>query len=265
MNEKEYERRMAKTADVRFLNLLENEYQYAPKIAEAILEDAHACLDGASQHIGPGQMRVILVKRGAAHGRPLKEVDKVEVVWTIDGGQKDREVAQKSGMQTLRRVRIRRLLNEALSQGAVATQEDLAEALQVSVRTIKRDCAQLKEEGISVATRGNLQGIGRGQTHKARIVERWLNGETYDQIALHTHHSISSVQRYIQTCQRVYNLEQEGFGQEEIALLLQVGRPLVAQYLALCRACDTPLAQKRLQAQRQRLKRGGSEEKRGPR
>ena len=52
-------------------------------------------------------------------------------------------------------------------------------------------------------SRGNLQGIGRGQTHKAQIIARWLQGETYDQIALHTHHALVSVQGYIGTFARV--------------------------------------------------------------
>ena len=78
---------------------------------------------------------------------------------------------QQHGSPTLRRVRIQRLLDEALAQGAVATQEDLAQALHVSLRTIKRDCAAQAQE-VYLPTRGNLHGIGRGQTHKAQI-GRW--------------------------------------------------------------------------------------------
>jgi DNA-binding CsgD family transcriptional regulator len=144
-------------------------------------------------------------------------------------------------------------LDEALAQGAVATQEDLASALQVTIRTIKRDCADLKAEGIYLPTRGNLHGIGRGQTHKAQIVGRWLRGETYDQIALHTHHSLSSIRRYVQTFVRVVHLYHQGFSQEQIALLLQISLPLVKEYLAVNRQHTEPVYQERLTAQIQRL------------
>jgi predicted ArsR family transcriptional regulator len=147
-------------------------------------------------------------------------------------------------------------LDEALSQGAAATQEDLAAALQVSVRTIKRDFAALQAQGTYLPTRGNLQGIGRGQTHKAQIVKRWLNGETYDQITLHTHHSQTSVQRYVQMFKRVVNLHEEGFTSEEIALLLQIGLPLVVEYLAIYEQHDTPMASRRLAELRRREEKG---------
>jgi hypothetical protein len=134
-----------------------------------------------------------------------------------------------------------------------ASQEDLARVLQVSVRTIKRDCAYLENQGIYLPTRGNLKGIGRGQTHKALIVGRWLRGESYDQIARATHHAVVSVQRYVQAFVRVIQLHQQGLDKEEIALLLQIGWPLVADYLAIYQAHDSPLARERLAAHIQRL------------
>lgn len=256
MRTEEIERRTAKTPEKRFLQTLENEFDYAPKVAEAILNEAQGCLLGRGDEIRPGQMRVILVKRGTPHGRPVREAEKVEVVWTINAGQEEYGGTEWPSPQEMRQVRIQRLLDEALGQGAAATQEDLAAALQVSVRTIKRDFAALQAQGIYLPTRGNLQGIGRGQTHKAQIVRRWLNGETYDQITLHTHHSQASVRRYVQTFKRVVNLYEEGFTAEEMALLLQIGLPLVAEYLAIYEQHNTPMARRRLAELRRREGKG---------
>jgi hypothetical protein len=176
-----------------------------------------------------------------------------EVVWTVDAGLEDREVLERHGQRALRRSRVVRLAHEALDQGAVATQEDLAQVLHVSVRTIKRDCAQLKAEGIEVPTRGNVQGIGRGQTHKAQIVRRWLQGETYDQIAWHARHSLSSIRRYVQTFARVVHLHRRGFAEHQTAMLLGIGTPLVRQYLAIYQAYDSSACRQRLEAQLERL------------
>jgi hypothetical protein len=253
MNEAEMRRQEAKTAERRFVRVLEQEFQQAPRIAEAVLEEAQACLAGDAEPMKPGQMRVILVKYGARHGRGLGETAMREVVWTVDGGQEDRRVLREAGRKGLRRFRIQRLLDEAVEQGGVATQEDLAQVLQVSTRTIKRDCAALQEQGNYLPTRGNLQGIGRGQTHKAQIIGRWLRGETYDQIALHTHHRPVSIQRYIQTFIRLVKLHRQGFSQNEIGLLLQLSPVLVREYLAVYEQHDAPDCRERLQDQLRRL------------
>jgi hypothetical protein len=191
--------------------VLKQEFHQAPRVAEAVLEEAQSCLLGQAQVMRPGQVRVILARRKAGHGRALNETETTEVVWTVDAGREDRRVLRRHGRLALRQVRIQRLLDEALAQGAVATQEDLARVLQVTVRTVKRDCGDLKAQEIYLPTRGNLQGIGRGQTHKAQIVGRWLRGETYDQITLHMHHSLSSIRRYVQTFVRVVHLSAELF------------------------------------------------------
>jgi hypothetical protein len=176
-----------------------------------------------------------------------------EVVWTIDAGQEDRRVQQEQGIVGLRQVRIQRLADEALAQGGVATQEDLAQALHVSVRTIKRDCKAIAAQGIVLPTRGQLKGIGRGQTHKAQIVGRWLRGETYDQIQLHTRHSLSSIKRYVQSFVRVADLHRQGFREGEITLVLEMSAYLVGEYLALYRQHDEPVYQERLTEQIERL------------
>ena len=211
MQQNEIERLQAKTPEQRLISVLQQEYHFAPKIAQALVAEAQACLVGPDLPLQPGQMRVVLLKRKAPPGRALSQSQMVEVVWTIDAGPEDQAVLANYGLCALRQVRIQRLLEEALAQGAVASQEDLARALQVSVRTIKRDWAELQAQGLYLPSRGHLQGIGRGQTHKAQIVGRWLRGETYDQIARHTHHAVSCVQRYVQTFVRVLNLHQQGF------------------------------------------------------
>lgn len=265
MNQDELKRQQAKTREQRFLNQMEEEFNYAPKIARAILAEAQECLLGQVDSVKPGQMRVILLSRNAPHGRALGQTATKEVTWTVQAGAADQEVEKEYGSTALRQTRIQRLLGEAVEQEAVATQEDLAQALQVSVRTIKRDCAALQQQGIYLPTRGNLRGIGRGQTHKGQIVRRWLAGETYDQVAFHSRHSLTCVKRYIQTFVRVLQLQQKGFSPGEVALALQIGVPLVDEYLTLYQQHDTPFCRQRLREQLDRLSATPSNGKRGRR
>jgi predicted ArsR family transcriptional regulator len=262
-NEHELERLQAKTPQRRFLGVLEREFHYAPKVAEAILEEAESCLAGGTEKLRPGQVRVVLVRQGSGGSQPLSQTPTLEVTWTVDAGAEDRQVQAKHGQQALRQVRLQRLLDEAVEQGGVATQEDLAQALHTSVRTIKRDFVDLQERGAYLPSRGNLQGIGRGQTHKAQIIGRWLQGETYDQLALHTHHCSASIQRYIKTFVQVVELHRQGFAENQIALLLQSGLPLVREYLAIYQQQASPACRERLENQLQRLNRASAPEKRG--
>lgn len=76
----------------------------------------------------PGQVRVILARRNSKPGRTLGEIATTEVFWTVDGGMEDQVTLQKQGSTALRQMRIQRLLDEALEQGAVATQEEIGRA-----------------------------------------------------------------------------------------------------------------------------------------
>ncbi len=159
-NEPELERYQAKTPEQRFLQILQQDFRYAPKIAEAILIEAQACLEGKPGNLKTGQMRVLLARQKAASGQALSQVSQVEVTWTVDAGAEDVTVLKEYGSTALRQVRIQRLLDEALEQGALATQEDLARVLQTSLRTVKRDFAEIHSAGKYLPSRGYMKGIG---------------------------------------------------------------------------------------------------------
>lgn len=263
MKEEEQARMQAKTPEERFRYTLEKEFALSPKLAGLVLEEAQGQLFGKPGHMKPGQMRVILAARGARHGQGLSKTAMQEVVWTVDAGEIDRETLAKYGSVALRRQRLQRLLDEAQEQGAMATQEDLAQVLQVTTRTIKRDFAFLHAQGAWLPSRGYLKGIGRGQSHKAQIVSRWLKGESYDQLERHTRHTGGSIRRYVQTFLRVLQLRRQGFEDAQIAMLVQIGQPLVQEYLTIWKENDNPATRERLADQLQRLQRPVQAIKRG--
>ena len=261
MNPDERARLQAKTPEARFKYTLQTAFAFSAKMASLVLEEAQAHLLGSPQHIQPGQIRAILATRQAFHGQALAATPTTEVLWTVDGGAEDQQVGQEHGLVGLRQHRLQRLLEEALEQGGVATQEDLARVLHVTPRTIKRDFAALRAAGRWLPSRGYLQGIGRGQTHKAQIIGRWLQGETYDQLARHTHHSLSAIRRYVQTFSRVLQLHQDGFEPGQIAHLVQIGVALVQEYLTLWQTHETPATRARLEEHLGRVQGGSAGEK----
>jgi len=230
-----------KTSDATLLHILQQEFNFSQRVSRGILVTAKEVLLGGSpaEAVRPGQVRRIVASLQAPFGPPLTETDKIEVTLTVDAGAEDAEVKARDGLEGLRRGRILRIVDEALQQDGVLTQEDLAQVLNVDVRTIRRDVAALKAEGHLVHTRGPMKGVGRGQTHKIHIIELWLDREGYDKISRWVHHSFYSIQRYINTFQRVVVLHQEGMAAEQIAFLVRSSVRLVQDYLAVYEAALT--------------------------
>ncbi len=69
----------------------------------------------------------------------------VIVIWTVDAGDEDAIVEATQGPTALRRYRLSRLLREAKEQGARPSHRALADALGVSVPTIRRDLRSLRD------------------------------------------------------------------------------------------------------------------------
>jgi transcription initiation factor IIE alpha subunit len=239
------DRLAVKTLDQRFQHELETGFEIAPRVAQGILNLAKEVFgldSGATNHyqLRPGQIRQVVAASNAVHGPPLVQTDMITVTWTIDAGEEDLTVLREHGHVALRRIRILRLIEEALEQSGVPTQEDLARALQVSVRTIRTDIAALKAAGYAAVTRGMLQGAGRGQTHKVVIVELYLKRFTYSEIMRRTHHSSQSIKRYLQSFSRVVMLTRKGLNKQEISHAVGISEKLTQEYLDLYQRYDLP-------------------------
>ncbi len=109
-----------------------------------------AAYRAARENLAPTPVTARLPRAGAPTGRPLRDDERVTVAWT-PALPADEQVAGKSAR---RQHRLRRLLGEAAAQGAAPTVTDLAAALGVDARTIKRDLAALRAAGHPTPTRG---------------------------------------------------------------------------------------------------------------
>ncbi len=246
------DRLAVKTLDQRFRYELESGFELAPRISQGILDMAKEIFSldtvsiDSSRVLRPGQIRQVIASAEAPHGTPLHQTDMVEVTWTLDAGEEDLQVLKKHGRVALRQVRLLRLIDEALDQGGVPTQEDLARVLGVGARTIRSDIAILKMKGYHIITRGQLQGAGRGQTHKVLIVELYLKRQTYSEIMRQTRHSAQAIKRYLQTFGRVVMLTRKELNVSEIAHAVGISERLTQEYLALYQRYDIPAYQMRL-------------------
>lgn len=123
-----------------------------PSWQRAFLEDVplHRQIMAAWKALQPRYLTLRLPRADAPTGRALRPEETVSVTWTVEHPD-DQIIANK----TSRRQRcILRLLAEATAQGASPRDEDLAEALRVGLRTLRRDIAALRAAGHPIHTRG---------------------------------------------------------------------------------------------------------------
>lgn len=165
-------------------------------------------------------------------GKSLEELRKVSVSLTVFDPE-DERLLRECGPSGLRKHRIIRLTNEAYDQGGLLVQEDLALLLTTSVRSIRRDIKELKEEGITIPTRGAIQDIGPTISHKTQIVELYLKGYEYTDIELRTHHTGDSIKRYIKAFSKVLFLHKYGYSPVDIRELTDLSEKVVSEYLEL--------------------------------
>ena len=227
------DRRQIKSSEGELLWELENSYSLSPKLSSSIMMTAKECLLRDYQ-LKEGQIEVTVIGVEERSGKVIEKMEKKKVRLTIDNGIEDIEVLKEYGRIILRQIKIERITDEAIEQGGVLSQEDLSKYLGCTVRTIQRDIKAIKKKGIEVVTRGYLHNIGRGQTHKVKIIGMYLDGKTYSEIKLTARHSAGAIKRYLESFTKVLMAQSKGiYERKEISSVTGISEGLVKQYLEL--------------------------------
>jgi transposase len=229
------ERLREKHAEGLLLWELENGFEMSPRESALVFETAKGIL---LEHrtMERGKVQVVGVEMGQSAGKGMHEAKKREVVVTVDGGLEDLEYVGKHGRRELRQMRLLRVVEEGIDQGVVFSEEDLARLFGTSGRTVKRDVHDLRKNGCEIQTRGYYEGIGRGVSHKAVIVEYYLGGMSFAEIENRSRHTAQSIKRYVETFARVAHvLAHRQVKPGEGSYILGVSPALLAQYGQLYR------------------------------
>ena len=229
------DRRQIKSSEGELLWELENSYSLSPKLSSSIMMTAKECLL-QEYNLREGQIEVTVIEIEERSGKVIEKLEKKKVRLTIDNGIEDIEILKEYGRIILRQIKIERITDEAIEQGGVLSQEDLSKYLGCTVRTIQRDIKAIKKKGIEVVTRGYLHNIGRGQTHKVKIIGMYLDGKTYSEIKLSARHSSGAIKRYLESFTKVVMAQSKGiYERKEISAVTGISQGLVKQYLDLIR------------------------------
>lgn len=226
-------RRQIKSSEGELIWELENSYSLSPKLSSMILMTAKECLL-RDYHLKEGQIEVTVIGIEERSGKIIEKMEKKRIRLTIDNGIEDTELLKEYGRINLRQIKIERISEEAIEQGGVLSQEDLSKYLSCTVRTIQRDIKTIKQKGIEVVTRGYLHNIGRGQTHKVKIIGMYLDGMTYSEIKLKARHSVGAIKRYLESFTKVVMAQRRGIYRiKDISAVTGISETLVRQYREL--------------------------------
>lgn len=226
-----FDRLLEKTPEQLFINSLRKEFELSPAESKGILDLAKQCLFGQIPEV-VGKIKCICASKKAKHGKPLSEQEMVQVALTLDGGIEDLNVLKDQGPKALRQLKVMRLTEEAWEQGGSLTQEDLARILQVTSRTVRQDINELVRDGNFIHTRGTDHDIGRSLTHKSRIIQMYLEGQTYEEIMRRSRHSAFSIKRYVLGFGRLLLLMSGGIEDvKSLSRLLNQSERLTLEYL----------------------------------
>ena len=127
-----------------------------------------------------------------------------------------------------------RWTHQVYDQGALLTNLDLAVLFGVNETT----AAQYVREyfslyGRQLPTRGNIQMLGSGQTHKKEIITLYLNGYLVPTICQRTNHSKDAVERYIRDFEAIRLLNPKFDDINTISLITRLSKSVVQQYIDL--------------------------------
>lgn len=135
----------------------------------------------------------------------------------------------------LRLFRMKRLCEEAYTQGGLLSGVDLSLMLNLSDTAIAAQLATWeKETDIVIPRRATVHDMGSGVTHKRIICrKRHLEGKAPNVVARETYHTLESVDHYLGQYDRVRHCRAEGMNSQKTAHILGCSERLVREYLEI--------------------------------
>ncbi len=131
-------------------------------------------------------------------------------------------------------IRIERLTKSAKKQGALLTVEELAAILNRSTATISKRIKEYHEKHDDLLPlKGYIMDMGRGTTHKKKILELYEQNVQPPDIAKKTDHSMSAVDRYIKDYERIKFLIRRGIEIQQISHMTGRGKSVIKQYIQI--------------------------------
>ena len=240
---REYKRMKGKSLKHIILDRFLNQYGYdkGTVTASAIIDDLLALIEQYYRHkdnsfLKQGQIvwHAVPINEYPAKGKSMAQTRLQPVVLDMitDDDLEDLRLSVHS--RELKLKKVERWTHQAYDQGALLTQLDLAVLLASSTVTTGQYVREYQNlHNRPLPTRGNVQLIGGGQTHKKQIIALYLKGYLTPTICQKTNHSKQAVERYIRDFESVRLLSTKFDDPDLISRIIRLSTSVVKQYLDL--------------------------------
>lgn len=218
---------------------LASEFGFSPVRVRAVREVLEELRDSLQRTRPPGTVIFWAVACEEPAGKPLEACRLIPVTLSVAAELAEAKALDNPNrLHEQKRARILRCALEAKQQGAYLTYADLSYLLGLHTEAIRRLIET--EPRLAVPLRGSEADIGRGTTHRQRIIELYLQMHTETEIVARTGHSYEAIENYIQEFARIFLLWDRGMPAPLIRRVTGRSWKLVQAYLALIQRYHTP-------------------------
>ena len=240
---REYRRMKGKSLKHIILDRFLNHYGYdkGSVTASAIVDDLLTLIEqyyrfNDNSFLKPGQMvwHAVPVEEYPKKGKTMAQTKLTPVVLDIIPEEDIEDLRSSVHSRELKLKKVERWTHQAFDQGALLSQLDLAVLLATSTVTTGDYVRHFQNlYNRQLPTRGNIQLIGAGQTHKRQIIALHIKGYLVPTICQNTNHSKEAVERYIRDYESVKLLSTKFDDVDLISRIIRLSPSVVKQYLDL--------------------------------
>jgi hypothetical protein len=241
--ERRYHRIKGKSLKNILLDRFINNYGYdkGTVTANAIVDDIITLIEQYYRYtdnsfIKPGQMvwHAVPLDEYPQRAKSMAKTRLKPVVLDIISQDDIEDMKKPLHHREIRIKKAERWTHQAYEQGAALSQLDLAVLFGVNEYTAGQYVREYQSLYNRVLpTRGNVQFIGGGQTHKKNIITMYLNGYLVPKICQRTNHSKEAVERYIRDFEAIRLLDTKFDNINTISLITRLSKSVVQQYIEL--------------------------------
>jgi hypothetical protein len=241
--QRRYHRIKGKSLKTILMDRFINKYGYdkGTVTANAIVDDILALIERYYRYtdnsfLKPGQMvwHAVPINEYPQRAKSISQTKLKPVVLDIISQDDIEDMKKPLHQREIRLKKTERWTHQAYDQGALLTQLDLAVLFGVNENTVReyvKEYYSLYQK--KLPTRGNIQDIGGGQTHKKDIITMYLKGYLVPTICQRTNHSKQAVERYIRDFEAIRLLDPKFEDLQTISLITRLSKSVVQQYIDL--------------------------------
>ena len=241
--QRRYHRIKGKSLKTILMDRFINNYGYdkGTVTANAIVDDILALIEQYYRYtdnsfLKPGQMvwHAVPINEYPQRAKSMSQTRLKPVVLDIISQEDIEDMKKPLHHREIRLKKAERWTHQAYDQGALLTQLDLAVLFGVNENTVReylKEYYSLYQK--TLPTRGNIQNIGGGQTHKKDIITMYLKGYLVPTICQRTNHSKQAVERYIRDFEAIRLLDPKFEDIQTISLITRLSKSVVQQYIDL--------------------------------